>query len=381
MVAMWRAVSGTFLIVLSCLSTILLVFVPSMPLLVASYPLFKKITSIAGALWQSFSAYLLEHAWGMQYVFTGDKMQDESHILISNHRTRLDWALLWPLLARFDMLPYLHIVLKSDIKKYPIMGWGTQMLRYIFLSRKWEHDEAHLTTMLQLIGSERKYSLLLFPEGTDFNEKGRAASKAFAEKQNLPQYQFILHPRTTGFIHCLKQLRASSTTPLQAVYDVTMAFRGPIAQSEVALAAGNTPKQIFCHIQRVDVASLAEDSTALDAWVKQRFATKEKVLSLFYANDKMTLEQAFVQATGSRLETAGADAECLQNKAPILNYGTALIFVLVTLGCLSSLLITNPWWTIGYIVLCAVAFNIITKRGGIDGYEANKFLAASKRNS
>lgn len=41
--------------------------------------------------------------------------------------------------------------------------------------------------------------MLLFAEGTDFSEWGIERSNSFAEKNGLPKYEYVLHPRTTGF--------------------------------------------------------------------------------------------------------------------------------------------------------------------------------------
>lgn len=32
-------------------------------------------------------------------------------------------------------------------------------------------------------------------------------SNAFAEKQGLPNYEYVLHPRTTGFVHFVTEMK------------------------------------------------------------------------------------------------------------------------------------------------------------------------------
>ncbi len=55
-------------------------------------------------------------------------------------------------------------------------------------------------------------------------------NKFVAKTQGLTQYTHVLHPRTTGFVHLIKAIRASidagtsaSAKPIEAVYDVTYA--------------------------------------------------------------------------------------------------------------------------------------------------------------
>ena len=51
--------------------------------------------------------------------------------------------------------------------------------------------------------------VLLFPEGTDLTERTKAKSEAFAKKNDLNCYNYVLHPRTTGFTYLVEKLRLS----------------------------------------------------------------------------------------------------------------------------------------------------------------------------
>jgi 1-acyl-sn-glycerol-3-phosphate acyltransferase len=63
-------------------------------------------------------------------------------LLVANHRSRLDWAFLWPALLRGALsagesggkrgvlaslreLASLHIIQKSDLRRVPFAGWAT----------------------------------------------------------------------------------------------------------------------------------------------------------------------------------------------------------------------------------------------------------------
>lgn len=49
--------------------------------------------------------------------------------------------------------------------------------------------------------------VLLFPEGTDKCDRASKRSDDFATKMGLTKYEFVLHPRTTGFIHLATQMK------------------------------------------------------------------------------------------------------------------------------------------------------------------------------
>lgn len=92
------------------------------------------------------------------------------------------------------------ISLKAPLKKIPGAGWAMSSGSYIFLDRNFENDKPVLERIVKYYsGSEKKYQILLFAEGTDKGERATRLSDAFADKNGLPRYEYVLHPRTTGF--------------------------------------------------------------------------------------------------------------------------------------------------------------------------------------
>lgn len=86
------------------------------------------------------------------------------------------------------------------------MGCGA----YIFMTRCYERDQRILKHLLQYYkDSLANYQLLLFPEGTDQSSKAIELSNSFADKNGLSHYNFVLHPRTTGFNYILNNMLQS----------------------------------------------------------------------------------------------------------------------------------------------------------------------------
>jgi lysocardiolipin and lysophospholipid acyltransferase len=81
--------------------------------------------------------------FGMQVRVYGDAatkaqeraMAGEPALWLSNHRTRIDWMLLWSVALRSGALSSLRIVLKAPLRKVPIFGWAMQHFVFIFLVR------------------------------------------------------------------------------------------------------------------------------------------------------------------------------------------------------------------------------------------------------
>jgi 1-acyl-sn-glycerol-3-phosphate acyltransferase len=85
-----------------------------------------------------------EYLFGIRVTVTGDAatkthegelLRGERAMWLSNHRTRIDWMLLWTLALRTQTLGQMKIVLKAPLRMAPIFGWAMQHFLFIFLVR------------------------------------------------------------------------------------------------------------------------------------------------------------------------------------------------------------------------------------------------------
>lgn len=76
-------------------------------------------------------------------------------------------------------------------------------------------------TMSYLLRTSEKVALLLFPEGTDLSNSNIRKSNDYAAKHNLPEYKYVLHPKSTGFFVSLQAMRHHGGS----VHDITVAFK------------------------------------------------------------------------------------------------------------------------------------------------------------
>ncbi|XP_044294054.1 lysocardiolipin acyltransferase 1 isoform X4 [Varanus komodoensis] len=182
---------------------------PLLPLMFASPSWYRWITDRVVATWLTLPVALLEIVFGAKVVITGDGfIPGERSVIIMNHRTRMDWMFLWNCLLRYSYLRLEKICLKSSLKAIPGFGWAMQVAAFIFIQRKWEEDKNHFEKMLDYFCDIREpLQLLIFPEGTDLTDDTKARSNKFAEKNGLHKYEYVLHPRTTGFTFIVERLR------------------------------------------------------------------------------------------------------------------------------------------------------------------------------
>lgn len=178
----------------------------------------------------------------------------------------------------------IYVVLKESLRRIPIIGWGMQFSQFIFLKRNWEKDKDRLAAHLQKLNSAAAPMwLMLFPEGTNLHPVTRKASKKWADKNEIPDMEHQLLPRSKGLQFCIQNLR--KTTPY--VYDCTIAYEGvPTGQyaSEIftiqaAYFGGKPPKSVNMYWRRFDVWSIPVDNDrAFDNWLRARWIEKDQLL-------------------------------------------------------------------------------------------------------
>ncbi|KAI9917051.1 hypothetical protein PsorP6_017204 [Peronosclerospora sorghi] len=304
-----------------------------------------------------------EKLFGIQTRLYGDAstkaserfMSQDRALWVSNHRTRIDWMLLWCVAWRTRTLHRLRIVLKAPLRNIPIFGWAMQHFHFIFLQRRWVDDQVNLRKVLPyLTSTEPEASYLFFPEGTDLSESNLEKSVSFAIKNGLPPRRYSLYPRTKGWTFMLPLLRSQLT----AIYDITMFYVDYAANerpSEKSLITGRVPRCIHFYIERVDISAVPGNSeTDLATWLDKRFEQKECMLQAFYESNGKLPDGAQPLLLGE----LGSDRVIL------------VIFWLVLIG----IAIIDGWFGGGFSSLIAafsiIAFYcIITAYGsGVDGY-------------
>ncbi|WKY12906.1 hypothetical protein Q1695_004041 [Nippostrongylus brasiliensis] len=154
---------------------------------------------------------------------------------------------------------------------------------YIFLDRRFETDQMRLAKILNYFAQTGyNYQILLYPEGTDKCPLATERSRKYAEKNNLKHFEYVLQPRTTGFVHIIQNMRKAKY--IDYVYDVTIGFGDCIVQSEIDFAKnGVCPKDVYYQVCKLDVDTLPTGDKELAKWLMNLWHEKEEKLRRFYA--------------------------------------------------------------------------------------------------
>ncbi|DBA00298.1 TPA: hypothetical protein N0F65_001493 [Lagenidium giganteum] len=366
----WQGVCFLAAIIISGWTGVTMVLTPAFALAMIpgtapyTHLIYRRISNFVQWMWMANVSFLLECLFGIDVVVHGspelkakeDEVFGERALWISNHRTRIDWMLLWSLALRTGSLSQLKIILKAPLKKAPIFGWAMQHFLFIFLRRNWAEDQEYLRKFLPFLAEkEPKASYLLFPEGTDLSDGNLEKSAAFAEKNGLPRRVYSLYPRTTGWNFMFPLLKSN----LDAVYDVTMFYVDYVPNerpSEKALVSGRLPRAIHFYVERIPIEDIRSSEEELKAWVEARFKQKEEHLRVFYE------ENGRLPPNAVRL--------CTQPPTAMFVIAAAFWVALIALALQWAW--TLGWWGIVYGIAVIVGYSASSiVYNGVDGFLVN----------
>ncbi|KAJ2388261.1 hypothetical protein GGI23_006093 [Coemansia sp. RSA 2559] len=208
-------------------------------------------------------------------------------MMISNHQTYFDWIIIWILSYFQDCDGFLKIILKAELKRVPVFGWGMRFFDFIFLQRKWSDDEKTFADHTQrIVEHDDPAWLLIFPEGTVVCNKRTAISNSYADKMGLRRPEHTLLPRAKGTHVCLTRLRSR----IPYLYDLTIGYeglkKGDIPEDEYGLVSmyGKRvyPREVHIHVRRYAVSDIPEDEERFTEWMHRVYVEKDKRMARFY---------------------------------------------------------------------------------------------------
>lgn len=160
-----------------------------------------------------------------------------------------------------------------------------QAVNFLFICRDWSKDKIYLSEHLNYFRAmSYPLQLLIFPEGTDLSDSNKAKSHLYAETNNLEKYDYVLHPKTTGFIHCITEMRKFHTPPV--IINMSVGYVGAMPQNEHDIVLGNWPSEIHFFSEHVMPSQVPTEREQLKDWFESTWKSKEEQLKLFYSKNK-----------------------------------------------------------------------------------------------
>ena len=188
----------------------------------------------------------------------------------------------------------------------------------------------------------------MFPEGTDFGGHGKVSSDRFARKNNLPTYDYVLHPRTTGFQHTVQELGSH----IDSIVDVCIGYPVNMPCYGSDLSLGHFPKEVHFMTRRYPLSTLPKDADGLSEWCKERWAEKEDILKRFY--EKRSFAERVIDCD-NRVVREEREARVAHEQV------FTLVWVSLLLAACWYLTLTNTYFV--YLLLVLFAFNFVINHG------------------
>ncbi|XP_078175629.1 1-acyl-sn-glycerol-3-phosphate acyltransferase PLS1-like isoform X2 [Carex rostrata] len=199
-------------LVINCVQAILFVIIRPF-----ARNLYRRINrQLSELLWLQL-VWLVDWWAGVKVELYGDaeifnSMGKEHALLVSNHRSDIDWLVGWVLAERAGCLGGALAVMKKSSKFLPVIGWSMWFAEYLFLERSWAKDERTLKVGLKRLEDfPLPLWLALFVEGTRFTPAKLLAAQEYAAANGLHIPRNVLVPRTKVHVHMKR--RAMSELP------------------------------------------------------------------------------------------------------------------------------------------------------------------------
>ncbi|KAL5567145.1 hypothetical protein UlMin_030309 [Ulmus minor] len=188
--------------------------------------LYRRINKVVAELLWLELIWLIDWWAGIKIEIHTDpetfKLLGKEHALvISNHKSDIDWLVGWILAQRSGCLGSALAIMKKEVKFLPIIGWSMWFSDYVFLERSWAKDESTLKSgFRRLEDFPMPFWLALFVEGTRFTKTKLEAAQQYAASRGLPVPRNVLIPRTKGFVSAVRHMHSF----VPAIYDCTVAI-------------------------------------------------------------------------------------------------------------------------------------------------------------
>ncbi|EER01646.1 1-acylglycerol-3-phosphate acyltransferase, putative [Perkinsus marinus ATCC 50983] len=132
------------------------------------------------------------------------------------------------------------------------------------------------------------YLLTIFAEGTRKTAAKLKRSQEFAKSKGWKVLQNVLLPKTKGFTASVNALGDQ----LDSVFDVTLVSPPGLEPTLGSVLRGRLG-ELHILLNRIPFASIPRrDEAGLDAWLRQRWATKDERISGFLSSDAVQEEDA-----------------------------------------------------------------------------------------
>lgn len=173
-------------------------------------------------VYQILSYYALKYGFQSETYYTNkvETLPNKINIVINNHTGTIDTFILLAFL-KYCNDSESHskwiALAKKELIYFPGLGLSFNFGNHIKVTRNWDEDKNNIIKQLDEI---KEGTIIIFPEGTRFDEKKFAEAQKFSKENGYPIYDNLLVPKVKGLWTIYKHLKESNK--LGNVYDLSI---------------------------------------------------------------------------------------------------------------------------------------------------------------
>ncbi|KAK6462276.1 hypothetical protein DFJ63DRAFT_152573 [Scheffersomyces coipomensis] len=248
-----------------------------------------------------------------QFKVSGDELDPDSAILLSNHLSLADHFVM-AYLANYSIKKTNSTNLENRIRlpRINFFSWFTiwrlPTLRIFFNMAKcdenWELDESILEVVFsEVLHSKTPEWLVLFPEVNILTEGNLLLQKQQSERLCLPVLNNLLYPRFSGIFNVVTAINKKNSFKFTKIYDITILyqregcveniFRAPTLVE--TFASSSSPITVHIIVKARFLSRLPSKRAKLERYIEHAWIDKDKQLAQL--KEKQTFEIQNSQAT------------------------------------------------------------------------------------
>jgi len=244
----------------------------------------NKIINIVKKFGQDLSIYIINNLniklflaeTEQEIQFTNPDLID---VIVANHKSSIDFIILISLLKYLKIYNY-NFVLKKDITLIPGLGFIMYTNDDITINRNWETDQDNINNQLNDLmknDDNKKKVIIIFPEGTRYNNTKLIESQKFATENNYEPYNYLLFPKTKGLWFIINTL--SNQNKLGKIWDLTIIYPNSIKNSLYLTDLTNKLlNSINFIIKEIKLPNNYQDKDIFKKWFLDIWKTKDDII-------------------------------------------------------------------------------------------------------
>nr|WNV54321.1 hypothetical protein CLUG_02226 [Clavispora lusitaniae] len=207
---------------------------------------------------------------------SGDALSTSSAIVISNHQSLADYAILAHLASNCGTLcPQPNFFTWFSLWRVPSVKTVYNMLK---CDENWTLHKSWADSLFKrVLRSELPEWVILFPEVNIKTPTVTYLQQVQSKRYYLPEFEHVLYPRFSGLHSAITSLSRTPESKFDTLYDITISYE-PQPPSLMQFFASDKPLVVYVDVQMKPLSRVPLKRSKLEGWLEKTWMEKEKYL-------------------------------------------------------------------------------------------------------